>query len=65
MIAQKWGFSRTRLDEYSARSHELAAAAQDAGAFEAQIMPVFTDGEPGRGRRGGAAGDAPSRSSPD
>ncbi len=46
MIAQKWGFSRARLDEYSARSHELAAAAQDAGAFESQIMPVFTDGEP-------------------
>jgi acetyl-CoA acyltransferase len=46
LIAQKWGFSRTRLDEYSARSHELAAAAQDAGAFETQIMPVFTDGEP-------------------
>lgn len=39
-IAGKWGFSRTRLDEYSARSHELAAAAQDAGAFDAQIVPV-------------------------
>jgi acetyl-CoA acyltransferase len=46
LIAQKWGFSRTRLDEYSAMSHERAAAAQDAGAFETQIMPVFTDGEP-------------------
>jgi acetyl-CoA acyltransferase len=46
MIAQKWGLSRARLDEYSARSHELAAAAQDSGAFESQIMPVFTDGEP-------------------
>ena len=46
MISQKWGFSRTRLDEYSARSHELAAAAQDSGAFEEQIVPVFTDGEP-------------------
>jgi acetyl-CoA acyltransferase len=46
LIAQKWGFSRTRLDEYSTRSHELAAAAQDSGAFESQIMPVFTDGEP-------------------
>ena len=46
MIAQKWGFSRTRLDEYSAQSHERAAAAQDAGAFEDQIVPVFTDGEP-------------------
>ncbi|WP_422746001.1 thiolase family protein [Mycobacterium sp. WMMD1722] len=42
-IAEKWGFSRTRLDEYSARSHELAAAAQDAGAFDAQIIPVSPD----------------------
>ncbi len=41
MIAQKWGFSRTQLDEYSARSHELAAAAQDSGAFDVQIVPVF------------------------
>ena len=46
MISQKWGFSRTRLDEYAVRSHELAATAQDKGAFEMQIMPVFTDGEP-------------------
>jgi acetyl-CoA acetyltransferase family protein len=46
LIAEKWGFSRTRLDEYSVRSHELAATAQDSGAFETQIMPVFTDGEP-------------------
>ncbi|MCK0176549.1 MULTISPECIES: thiolase family protein [Mycobacteriaceae] len=43
-IAEKWGFSRTRLDEYSARSHELAAAAQDAGAFDDQIVAV-TPGE--------------------
>jgi len=44
MIAQKWGLSRTCLDEYSARSHELAAAAQDRGAFEDQIVAVPTDG---------------------
>jgi acetyl-CoA acyltransferase len=44
MISQKWNLSRTRLDEYSAQSHERAAAAQDAGAFKDQIMPVFTDG---------------------
>ncbi len=44
MIAEKWGLSRTRLDEYSARSHELAAAAQDRGAFEDQIVAVPTDG---------------------
>jgi acetyl-CoA acyltransferase len=43
MIATKWGFSRTQLDEYSAASHERAAAAQDAGAFTEQIVPVFTD----------------------
>src|ERR1700722_14482994 len=33
MIAQKWGFSRSQLDEFSAQSHERAAAAQDSGAF--------------------------------
>ena len=43
MIATKWGFSRSRLDEYSVQSHERAAAAQDGGAFTAQIVPVFTD----------------------
>lgn len=45
MIAKKWGFSRTRLDEFSVQSHERAAAAQDSGAFTDQIVPVFTDGE--------------------
>jgi acetyl-CoA acyltransferase len=43
MIAQKWGFTRTGVDEYSARSHELAAAAQDSGAFDAQIVAVTPD----------------------
>jgi acetyl-CoA acyltransferase len=43
-ISQKWNLSRARLDEYSAQSHDRAAAAQDAGAFKDQIMPVFTDG---------------------
>lgn len=44
LIATKWKLSRTRLDEYSAQSHARAAAAQDAGAFTEQIVPVFTDG---------------------
>ena len=44
MIAKKWGFSRTRLDEFSVESHERAAAAQDGGAFTDQIVPVFVDG---------------------
>lgn len=43
MIAKKWGFSRTQLDEYSVRSHQRAAAAQDSGAFDAQIVPVFAE----------------------
>jgi acetyl-CoA acetyltransferase family protein len=48
MIAKQWGFSRTRLDEYSALSHERAAAAQDNGAFTDQIVPVFpTQGDDG------------------
>lgn len=40
MIAERWGFSRTQLDEFSLASHEKAAKAQAAGAFEAEIAPV-------------------------
>jgi acetyl-CoA acyltransferase len=40
MIAERWGLSRTQLDEYSLASHTRAAAAQDSGAFAAQIVPV-------------------------
>jgi acetyl-CoA acyltransferase len=43
-IAQKWGLYRGLLDEFSALSHERAAAAQDRGAFEAQIVPVAVGG---------------------
>ena len=43
MIADQWGFSRTQLDEYGIQSHERAAAAQEAGAFDAQIVPVQTE----------------------
>jgi acetyl-CoA acyltransferase len=40
MIAERWGFSRAQLDEYSLASHEKAAAAQDAGAFKEEIAPI-------------------------
>jgi len=40
LIAQRWGLSRRDLDEYASRSHELAAAAIDGGAFDSQIVPV-------------------------
>jgi acetyl-CoA acyltransferase len=42
MIAEKWGLSRADLDSFSVRSHDKAAAAQDAGFFDAQIVPVTT-----------------------
>jgi acetyl-CoA acyltransferase len=42
-IATRWGLSRTELDEFSLASHEKAAAAQDAGRFERQIVPVTLD----------------------
>jgi acetyl-CoA acyltransferase len=40
MIAERWGFARAALDEYALRSHELAAAAVDAGSFTSQIVPI-------------------------
>ena len=43
MIAERWGQTRTQLDEYSIRSHEKAAAAIDEGRFTGQITPVKLD----------------------
>jgi acetyl-CoA acyltransferase len=40
MIAARWGLSRTRLDEFALASHAKAAAAQDAGEFDAELTPV-------------------------
>ena len=40
MIVDRWGLSRTQLDEYSLESHAKAAAAQDEGRFAAEIAPV-------------------------
>jgi len=40
MIVERWGFSRTQLDEFSLGSHAKAAAAQDEGRFDGQIAPV-------------------------
>ncbi|SEI97231.1 acetyl-CoA acetyltransferases [Bhargavaea ginsengi] len=41
-IAEKWGMSRTELDEYSARSHERAFAAIGEGRFRDEVVPVET-----------------------
>jgi acetyl-CoA acetyltransferase family protein len=47
MMAEKWGLSRTELDQFSLDSHEKAGAAQAAGAFDDQIIgiKVVADGE--------------------
>jgi acetyl-CoA acyltransferase len=42
LIAERWGLSRARLDEFALSSHLKAAAAIDAGRFQAQIVPVET-----------------------
>src|SRR6195952_1417907 len=42
MIAQRWGFSRPQLAEFSLPSHEKAAQAQADGAFDEEIAPVRT-----------------------
>jgi acetyl-CoA acyltransferase len=40
MVAQQWGLDRTALDRFSLGSHEKAAAAQDSGAFDDQIVAI-------------------------
>jgi acetyl-CoA acyltransferase len=40
MIAEQWGLDRTALDQFSLDSHEKAAAAQDSGAFDDQIVGI-------------------------
>ena len=39
-IAERWKLERPWLDELALRSHELAAAAQDSGRFESQMLPL-------------------------
>lgn len=45
LIADKWGIARTEMDEFAVRSHELAAAAIEAGRFKAEMVPMELDGE--------------------
>ncbi len=65
-IARQWGFSRRDLDEYSARSHERAAAAIDRGDFDGQLAPV--PGAPGftadEGLRRGTTADTLAKLKP-
>jgi acetyl-CoA C-acetyltransferase len=45
--AQKAGITRARQDEFSAASHRKAIAAQQAGKFTAEIVPVEIAGKKG------------------
>ncbi|MGE2689907.1 thiolase family protein [Mycolicibacterium pulveris] len=40
LIAAKWGLSRQQLDEFSAGSHEKAAAATKDGRFDNELTPI-------------------------
>jgi acetyl-CoA acyltransferase len=40
LIAEKWGLTREEQDAWSLRSHQRAAAAQDAGRLGEQLVPV-------------------------
>ncbi|MFC4426112.1 thiolase family protein [Deinococcus navajonensis] len=39
-VAEKYGVTREDQDAFAFRSHQRAAAAQDAGKFDAEIVPV-------------------------
>ena len=42
LVAARWKLSRAELDEFAVRSHRLAAAAQETGAFDRETVPVVT-----------------------
>ena len=41
-VAARYGVGRERQDEFALRSHRLAAAAWEAGHFDAEVLPVTT-----------------------
>ncbi len=47
LVAQKFGIGREELDRFAVESHRRAAAAEDAGRFTAEIVPVETVGPEG------------------
>lgn len=47
-VAKKYGFIRRQLDEFSVRSHLLAARAWDEGLFDEQVVPVEVKDKRGR-----------------
>jgi acetyl-CoA acetyltransferase family protein len=48
LIAEKWGLTREELDRFAYDSHLRAGAAQQAGRFDGQIVPVEVATEGGQ-----------------
>lgn len=46
LIAQRWGLSRTRLEEFAVGSHAKAATAWKDGRFDSETVTIHHDGEP-------------------
>ena len=42
LVAQKWALTREQLDAFAVASHDRAAAAAAAGAFDREIAPITT-----------------------
>jgi acetyl-CoA acetyltransferase family protein len=42
LVAEKWGLSRTQLDEFAVRSHLRAAEAAASGAFDRELATITT-----------------------
>jgi acetyl-CoA C-acetyltransferase len=40
MIAEKWGITREAMEEFALQSHRRAVAAQQAGFFDGEIVPL-------------------------
>jgi acetyl-CoA C-acetyltransferase len=52
MMARKYGLSREELDAFALDSHRKAAAATQAGAFDAEIVPLSINGDSHRSDEG-------------
>lgn len=46
-ICDQWGLTREQLDEFAAASQQKAIKAQEAGRFDAEIVPVVIKGKKG------------------
>ncbi|HEY8590601.1 MAG TPA: acetyl-CoA C-acetyltransferase [Naasia sp.] len=47
ILRREYGISRQRQDDYALRSHQKAIAAQEAGAYERELVPVEVAGRKG------------------